>query len=269
MFHIFRNCLSILAILAMPTCVPGCASTAKRGDNASAQISKAEQAQAETKVAAAAKKPAQKDISFEIAFVTHLDKNLPEQDVYIERVKGSGEVFRVTPGDNDMSAPLYKVAVETEHDPFNEDAVGPHEKGEAMGFTLGEWLKHRGTGTYTYKNGKGHLKLAFSGLVPGGVYTMWHAFTAFPPTDRFQGTLDLPLGARDGTESVFTADANGTAEFEHTFRPGLQLSESWTTSMLAINYHSDGKTYGGRPGAFGTVAHIPLFVMLPKREGVE
>ena len=39
--------------------------------------------------------------------------------------------------------------------------------------------------------------------------------------------------------------------------------------MLAINYHSDGKTYGPLPGAFGLNAHIPLFVMLPKREGLE
>ncbi len=38
--------------------------------------------------------------------------------------------------------------------------------------------------------------------------------------------------------------------------------------MLAINYHSDGKTYGGDPGEFGYNAHIPLFLMLPNREGL-
>ena len=65
---------------------------------------------------------------------------------------------------------------------------------------------------------------------------------------------------------MFTADANGKAEFVHSFRPGLQLSDVWTTSMLAINYHSDGKTYGGLTRqAFGLNAHIPLFVMLPKQ----
>jgi hypothetical protein len=210
-----------------------------------------------------------KTTSFDIAFVTHLEMNLPEQDIYIEREEGSGDVYRVTKGDNNMNAPLYKTAVETPHNPFDAAANGPHRKGEPLGMTLGQWLKHRGTGTYTAKNGTGTLKLEFTGLVPNGVYTMWHAFMPMPPTEPFSGTLDMPLGARDGSESVFTADENGNAKFEHSFRPGLQLSDTWTKSMLAINYHSDGKTYRGLPGSFGLNAHIPLFVILPPREGLE
>jgi len=208
-------------------------------------------------------------ISFEIAFATHLDMDMPEQDVYIERVPGSGEVFRVTKGDHDMKAPLFKTAVETKHDPFDPKATGPHPKGEPLGFTLGEWLKHRGTGSYSYEDGIGTLDLEFTGLVPNGVYTMWHAFIALPPTTPFSGTLDLPLGARDGSESVFRADENGKAKFRHSFSPGLEMSDVWTTAMLAINYHSDGKTYGGLPGSFGLNAHIPLFSMLPGRDGIQ
>jgi len=208
-------------------------------------------------------------VSLELAFVTHLDMDMPEQDVYIEREAGSDDVYRVTKGDNDMNAQLYRTAHEVEHNPFDPDAVGPHPKGEAMGITLGQWLKHQGTGVYTCENGVGKLELKFTGLVPNGVYTMWHAFIALPPTEPFSGTLDLPLGARDGSESVFVADANGKAKFLHSFKPGLQMSDVWTTSMLAINYHSDGKTWGALPGEFGSNAHIPLFVMLPKREGLE
>ena len=208
-------------------------------------------------------------VSVDLAFITHLDAGLPEQDVYIEREPGTGEIFRATVGDNDMRAPLYKTAVETEHDPFDPEAVGPHPKGEPLGMTLGEWLRHQGTGTYTCENGEGMLDTSFSGLVPNGVYTMWHAFIALPPTTPFSGTLDLPLGARDGSESVFEADENGRAAFVHAFAPCLQMSDVWTTSMLALNYHSDGKTYGGNPGQFGLNAHIPLFLMLPKREGIE
>ena len=63
---------------------------------------------------------------------------------------------------------------------------------------------------------------------------------ALPPPVPFTGTLDLPLGARDGSESVFLADENGPKDFKHTFQPCLQMSDTWTTSMLAINYHSDG-----------------------------
>ena len=217
----------------------------------------------------AAPEPPDNRVSFDVSFKTHLDMDLPEQDIYIERVKGSREVWRVTKGDNDMNAPLYKTAVETKHNPFDPTALGPHPQGEPMGMTLGDWLKHQGTGTYTAVDGVGTLDLSFSGLVPNGVYTMWHAFIALPPTTPFSGTLDLPLGARDGSESVFRADANGEAKFRHTFTPGLEMSDVWTTAMLAINYHSDGKTYGAFPGNFGLNSHIPLFVMLPNRDGIQ
>jgi hypothetical protein len=46
------------------------------------------------------------------------------------------------------------------------------------------------------------------------------------------------------------------------------MTDVWTTSMLAINYHSDGRDWGASPGEFGTNAHIPLFLMLPNREGI-
>jgi hypothetical protein len=98
---------------------------------------------------------------------------------------------------------------------------------------------------------------------------MWHAFIALPPPEPFTGTLDLPLGARDGSESRFVANEHGKAEFVHTFRPGLEMSDVWTTSMLAIAYHSDGQTHGGHPGKFGLNSHVPIFVMLPKRTGIE
>ncbi len=205
--------------------------------------------------------------SIDLAFITHLDADLPEQDVYLEREPGSDEVWRVTRGDNDMSAPLFRAAHPVEHDPMNPEAIGPYPKGEPMGLTLGQWLKHQGTGTYTCRNGEGTLDTSFTGLVPAGVYTMWHAFIAMPPSPE-SGVIELPLGARDGSESVFRADANGKASFVHTFKPCLEMTDVWTTSMLAINYHSDGRDWGASPGEFGTNAHIPLFLMLPNREGI-
>jgi hypothetical protein len=208
-------------------------------------------------------------ISFDLAFVTHLDVDLPEQDAYIEREAGSGELFRVTKGDLNMDAELFKTTEMVEHDPFDPTALGPHAKGERLGMTLGEWLRHEGTGNYRFENGQGHLKLSFKGLVPNGVYTLWHSFVTLPPTKPFNGALDVPLGPRDGSGSVFTADENGVAEFEHSFAPGLQLSDTWTQSMLAVAYHSDGKTYGGLPGEFGRHTHVPLFTALPLRAGLE
>ncbi len=209
------------------------------------------------------------DVTVELAFITHLEADLPEQDVYIERRLGSGQFYRVTKGDHDMNAPLYRLTEEQHHNPFDADAVGPYQGAVPLGFTLGEWLRHQGTGTYACKDGTGTLDLSFSGLVPNGVYTIWHAFIAIPPPEPFTGTLDLPLGARDGSESAFTAAADGTKAFKHVFQPCLQMSDTWTTSVLAINYHSDGRTWGGHPGHFGKDAHIPLFVALPLRDGVE
>ena len=207
--------------------------------------------------------------TIDLAFMTHLEGGMPEQDVFIEREAGSDDVYRVTIGDNDMNAPLFKTATPVPHNPFEADAVGPHPKGEAFGMTLGEWLKHQGKGTYTCENGEGRLDTQFTGLVENGVYTMWHAFTAIPATKPFSGFLDLPLGARDGSTSVFVADGNGAASFSHTFKPCLQMSDVWTTSLLAINYHSDGKTYAGLPGDFGYNAHVPLFLILPQRDGIQ
>ncbi len=206
--------------------------------------------------------------SIDLAFVTHLDMDMAEQDVFIEREAGSGEVFRVTNGDNDMRAPLYKTAHYVRHNPVDPKAIGPYEKGEPLGITLGQWLRHQGTGRYTCNKGQGEIETSFSGLIPNGVYTMWHAFMPAVPTEPFAGTLDLPLGNPDGSDTEFTADENGNASFVRNFKPCLQLSDTWTVSLLAINYHSDGKTYGSDPGEFGSRAHIPLFVMLPPREGL-
>ena len=207
--------------------------------------------------------------TIELAFITHLDGGMAEQDVYIERKAGSGQVYRVTAGDHNMSAPLFASAVEVEHNPADPSAVGPYPKGESMGMTLGQWLKSTGRGTYTYRDGEGRLDLRFSGLVPNGVYTMWNVFAPVTPPKPFTGMLDLPLGASDGSESMFRADAEGKAVFTHSFKPGLQFSDVWTNNLLGICYHRDGKIHGGSPGPFGLYSHVPLFVMLPKREGLK
>lgn len=206
--------------------------------------------------------------TIDLAFVTHFDASLPEQDVFIERESGSDLVYRATFGDDDMNAPLYKAATPVPHNPFDAKAIGPHPKGEAFGMTLGEWLQHSGVGTYTCSNGEGHLYTEFSGLVENGIYTVWHTFTAIPATRPFSGYLDLPVGARDGSTSVFVADENGSGSYSRSFRPCLQMSDAWTKALLAINYHSDGKTYAGRPGGFGYNTHVSLFLILPPRDGI-
>lgn len=207
-------------------------------------------------------------VSMELSFIFHVDEGLTEQDVFFEREQGTGDIFRPTAADRNMGAPLFAPATPVSHTPLQTENVGPWAKGKGLGITLGDWFAAEGSGTYSCTDGEGHLDLAFKNLVPNGIYTMWHDFFVWPPTEPFIGTYDLPLGARDGSENVFQADADGDAEFVRTFKPCLQLSGEQLISELAIAWHSDGKTYGHEPGEFSTDTHVHMYTALPLRAGI-
>jgi hypothetical protein len=80
-------------------------------------------------------------------------------------------------------------------------------------------------------------------------------------------TIDLPVGATDGSQSPFIADARGNATFEAAFKPCLGLSDDQLAAALAIAYHSDGNTHGPSPGDLGSRSHIQLFTLLPGPDG--
>jgi len=204
-------------------------------------------------------------VKVDLTFATHLDADMAEQDVFVERTPGSGEVFRPTKADHEGTAAVYAAATPKAHQPFDPEAVGPYRKGASLGFSLADWLGANGSGTYSCVDGVGTIDVTFDGLVPNGVYTMWHFFMAAPPTDPFIGTYDLPFGKRDGNDSVFTADAEGHVRFQKTTAPCLQLSGEQLMAGLAIAWHSDGETYGAEPGDFGKVSHVQLFLGLPKQ----
>jgi hypothetical protein len=202
-----------------------------------------------------------------LQFVTHLQAGMPEQDVFVEKVTGSGEVFRLMDAEKDsyLNAPLYATATTTAHEPFNTAANGPYQKGNALDITLGEWLAATGTGSYQCVDDQGEIALEFSGLVPNGVYTLWYVFSPTPPATPFM-SLDLPLGARDGSQSVLSVNADGTASYKATVTPCLQMSGIQAATLIALAYHSDGKTYGSFPGDFGLNSHIQLLTMFPVAE---
>ena len=218
--------------------------------------------------AAAATSQFDAPVSLELNFVYHVDADMHEQDVFIERESGSGEVWRVTKADRDMSAPLYRAAEPVEHAPFEPEKMGPFPKGDALGITMGEWFAGRGEGTYTCVDGEGSIEVDFTNMVPNSAYTMWHFFVAMPPTTPFIGTYDLPIGARDGSQSVFRTDADGNASFRRVFKPCLQMTGEHLAGALAVTWHSDGKTYGVLPGEFATDSHVQLFLLLPQRSGI-
>ena len=206
-----------------------------------------------------------------LSFVDHVKAGMIEQDVYVEKVAGSGQVHRINPDEFEKfkDAQAYGTANVIHHAPFNPDANGPYEKGQDLGFTLAEWLAGSGTGTYTCRAGTGTLDVTFSKLVPNGVYTMWYAVAGkshMGCKDCPFATVDWPMGSSDGAQSVFNADASGNAHFNQSFKSCLELSDKRLMAMLAIAYHSDGNTYGPNPGPFGRGSHVQLFTGLPDKD---
>ena len=213
---------------------------------------------------------AQNNETFDLVFVDHLTAGMIEQDVYVEKLEGSCEVYRVLPQDREkyLDAELFSTQEAQAHDPITADKAGPYRKGESLGMTLREWLSAKGGVSYVCEDGWGVVKASFENLRPNATYTMWHAFMAKPPTQPFTGFLDLPMGDRDGSQSIFTTDENGIAKFEVRFETCLQMTARQTAALLAIAYHSDGKTYGVLPGPFGKATHVQLFTMLPEEKDV-
>ncbi len=204
--------------------------------------------------------PASAGDDVELTFKNHLQKNRVEQHVYVEREAGSGQVYRVTPVDQHryLNAPANGTDEVVANAPFNHGAVGPYQRGKALGFTLGDWLAATGTARYRCDGDDGKVEATFDKLVPDGVYSLWYGIEPRPPLDPFK-VLPMPLGARDGTQSSFGANAKGHAEYTVTFSPCLQLSGRQVNTYLAIVWHSDGKTYGASPGPFSTAAHVQIF----------
>lgn len=201
-----------------------------------------------------------------VPLVNHVQFGMFEQDVYIEKVDAEADkVYRPTPADAASplyaDAPLFSSAEMHEHDPSGQDA-GPFDKGEALGFTLAEWLAASGSMAYACNDGRGHITGTFAGLVADGVYTVWNAQLTFEDGAIVAGT-DYPAGPADGSANTFTADGDGNGRVSIAWDDCNEAStfdgmdgQSW---VLAIAYHSDGQTYGDEPGDFGKATHVQLF----------
>ena len=204
--------------------------------------------------------------TFELQSVSHIAMGLPEQDVYIEREAGSGQVVRVLPGEETdaLDMPVYAAAELVEHNLFGtgDAPFGPYPKGQDLGMTLGEWLAAGGQGTYTVTGDRAKLDMTYENLVPNGVYTVWCTRVSFPPNIEI---VDKPCGAADGSQNSFVADAEGNGHFELEL-PTLPASSAETSSVIAIAYHSDGQTYGAHPGDFGLNSHVQVAAMIPAPE---
>lgn len=118
--------------------------------------------------------------------------------------------------------------------------------GRPLGFDLGTWLGASGSVSITREGAGPRLQATFSGLKPGGVYSL------------FENHFDqMPIGftPMDGAvkASDFTAGPDGKATV------GLPLPHVPThDNAVLLVYHSDGHTHGMERGPIGVEAHHQL-----------
>jgi hypothetical protein len=182
-----------------------------------------------------------------------------------------------------LAKEVYATINATPHDTYKitPHPLGPFPKGADLGFTLGQWLAAIGTGTYAEINGNATMNLTFHNLVPNGTYTIWIHRVTMPPDFKYTFT---PVGAPDGSQNVFKADANGDGTFNLklkalpsstnvtypdyvamyvTKKAPITTKITWT--LISVAYHSDGKAHGATPGELGKTAHMQLtHLMYPK-----
>ena len=202
----------------------------------------------------------------QLQFSSYLAADMPEQDVFVEVVPGADQVHRITAADLAAyaEAPVYGSQEFIMHDPFQVgyNPVGTYPKGAPLGFTMGEWLAGTGTGTYTVAGDEAGIDLKLESLVSNGVYTIECASINTPPNFSY---IDKPCGAEDGSQNTIIADAEGRADFHLTIKP-LPDSSAEAVQVIAVTYHSDGRTYGAYSGDFGLNSHVQILAFIPMPE---
>ena len=102
-----------------------------------------------------------------------------------------------------------------------------------------------------------------------------------PPDYNYSFT---PVGASDGSQNMFKADADGNGMFSLKLKAlplstnityedyvamyvtkQVPISTRITWTLISVAYHSDGKTHGVTPGELGKTTHMQLtHLMYPK-----
>lgn len=186
----------------------------------------------------------------QLEFVNDVAMGIPTQDVYID----AGLIMRPAsePMEDMQAYPLYassEAQLQDYEEPFE---IGPFERGEPLGITLGDWVAASGTGTYTRLGERAKLDFQFEHLIPNGLYTLWCL-------DIVNGAMgEKPCGAPDGSESAFTVDDDGSASISMEI-DAFPPSTDDTFYEIAIAYHSDGANNGAVAGDFGKNVHSSIW----------
>ena len=142
--------------------------------------------------------------------------------------------------------------------------------------TQAEWATAEGTATITCEDAGTRYDLEFSGLVPDGVYTIWHFPTTEPIIRLPSGQIENPmnsekaleggaLGDANGDENAFTADADGDAVLNvlAADRGPIPKCTLVGGTFLVVLYHIDSQTWGSGPGPAETSAWHGVFINPP------
>lgn len=121
-------------------------------------------------------------------------------------------------------------------------------------FTLGMFSSHQSTEFKWHVEGQDLIvdQLTMTGLVPGGVYTLWFSDVSFALANGQNPTKAAkPWGKADGSESVANAGADGTITVVK--RKLIGAGRYPGPKGFSIDLHLDGKSYGPlpNPNAFG------------------
>ncbi len=124
-------------------------------------------------------------------------------------------------------------------------------QGQALGFSLGQWLGASGAVTITPRGAGATLRVRLTGLVPNGVYSLFENHFDQQPVGF------TPLDG-SGKRNSFTAKPDGS--WTITVHAPQMLSSA---NAVLLVYHSDRQTHGVSRGEIGVNAHHQLIAKLP------
>ncbi len=159
-----------------------------------------------------------------------------------------------------------------------EEPIGelyPIEAPDGHHLTLGEWRQAKGTATASCDGEITKYSLSFSGLIPNGVYTVWHLLLDKRKESDQSVSIEnelVGMGALGGGNGEFNniiASPTGEGQLTVEVAPGPMslIGDHPACSItslpgffMVLNYHIDDKTHGIRPGPDrDDIAHMHLW----------
>ena len=144
-----------------------------------------------------------------------------------------GATLRNPTETTDPSEPLFNVA------------------GVGLGITWGEWTSADVTATAKSAGGRTDVRLGLSGLVPGGLYSVFWGTIGpdsenplCPGVERTLPLTGFPAAQQPDDPASFVAGDDGSAEYRGRVDGALLDADQF---FLSIVYHADAMSYGSLP----------------------